>query len=59
MKIRPLSATEIGMLITVALLAMLVALRWGYIRQRAADGMQYLKPVDSTWMRQQEVESCE
>ncbi|MDR1022578.1 MAG: hypothetical protein LBL94_04830 [Prevotellaceae bacterium] len=50
MKIRPLSATEKGMVITVALLAVLVALRWGYISQRIADGMRYLKPP---------VESCE
>ncbi|MDR2938000.1 MAG: hypothetical protein LBU92_03565 [Prevotellaceae bacterium] len=47
MKKRSLSATEKGMLITIALLGIFVALRWGYIRQRATDGMNYLKP-DST-----------
>ncbi|MDR0414348.1 MAG: hypothetical protein LBH84_02925 [Prevotellaceae bacterium] len=56
---RPLSATEKGMIITIALLALLVSLRWGYVRRRAADGMRYLKPVDSAWMRQPEAESCE
>jgi hypothetical protein len=45
MKIRSLSPTEKGMVIAVVLLGMLVALRWGYIRQRAADGMNFLKPV--------------
>jgi len=48
MKIRPLSATEKGMIITIVLLGMLVALRWGYIRQRAADGINFLKPVADT-----------
>jgi hypothetical protein len=47
------------MIITIALLALLVSLRWGYVRRRAADGMRYLKPVDSAWMRQPEAESCE
>jgi hypothetical protein len=46
MKIRSLSIVEKGMIITIALLAVLVALRWGYIRRRAADGMRYLKPVE-------------
>lgn len=42
------SATEKGMLITIVLLGMLVALRWGHIRKRVTDGMNYLKPADTT-----------
>jgi hypothetical protein len=57
MTFRPLSVAEKGMIIAIALLAVLVALRWGYIRQRAAEGMRYLRPVDSAWVRQPE--ACE
>jgi hypothetical protein len=59
MKIRSLSAVEKGMLAAIALLAVLVALRWGHIRRRAADGMRYLKPADSAMLRPPAAESCE
>lgn len=59
MKLRSLSAVEKGMLAVIALLAVLVALRWGYIRDRAADGMRYLRPVDSAAVRAPETESCD
>jgi len=48
MKNRSLSVREKGMIAAVVLLGLLVALRWGYIRQRAADGMNFLKPVADT-----------
>jgi hypothetical protein len=59
MKIRSLSAVEKGMVVVIALLAVLVALRWGYIRERAADGMRYLKPVDSAAVHPPETEGCD
>jgi len=48
MKKRSLSPTEKGMILAVVLLGIMVALRWGYIRKRAADGMDFLKPVADT-----------
>ncbi len=48
MKKRSITAAEKGMIITIALLGLMVALRWGYIRQRASDGMNYLKPDSTT-----------
>ncbi|MDR2814129.1 MAG: hypothetical protein LBB79_05690 [Prevotellaceae bacterium] len=59
MKIRSLSVVERGMIVTIALLLALVALRWGYIRRRAADGMRYLKPVDSALVQPPAAESCD
>jgi hypothetical protein len=59
MKMRSLSATEKGMIIVVALLAVLVALRWGHIRRRAAEGMSYLKPADSTLTLPPAAEGCD
>jgi hypothetical protein len=59
MKVRSLSAVEKGMLVVIALLAVLVAMRWGYIRERAADGMRYLRPVDSAAVHLPETERCD
>ena len=51
-KFRSLSATEKGMCICAAMMLILVVMRWGYIRQRAADGWQYMKPIDSAFLAQ-------
>ncbi|MDR3297299.1 MAG: hypothetical protein LBS94_03590 [Prevotellaceae bacterium] len=55
-KLRSLSHTERGMLISIVVLLMLLALRWNYVRQRAVDGWHYLQPVDSAVLAQPNVE---
>ena len=47
------------MLVVIALLAVLVALRWGRIREQAAAGMRYLRPADSAAVHPPEPESCD
>jgi hypothetical protein len=57
-KFRTLSHTEKGMLISIALLLVLLVLRWDYVCQRAADGWNYIRPIDSTALAP-EAEGCE
>ncbi|MGL4909055.1 MAG: hypothetical protein ACRC3G_06955 [Bacteroidales bacterium] len=42
-----LSTIEKGMIISITILLLFTILRWKHIAQRAKEGMDYLKPVDS------------
>ncbi|MGL4956244.1 MAG: hypothetical protein ACRC9X_03600 [Bacteroidales bacterium] len=42
-----LSTIEKGMIISITILLLFTILRWKHITQRAKEGMDYLKPVDS------------